>query len=158
MSRKRKGISEILSAIILIMVVVSGMAIYTVLSQQRIFANTFSINEALKDSENKSTELLTKIWFTKTADNATAYIINYGFKNVTVTNVINGTADSKNAKSLQFSTHLLSDIDFTKPLGGVIPALPNNSTIKLFIKEPIADRISIITENGRSYELLVDNP
>lgn len=156
MSRKRRGISEILSVTILIVAVVASMAIYTSLSKERIFANVLSVSDALKTSEDRSAELLAKVWFTRTSNNATAYIINYGFNNVTIANIINGT----NAVPLnKFDTYLLSDATLAQPLGKVIPVLPTDSTVKLFINQTnIADRVTVITQNGRSYELLVDSP
>jgi len=156
MSRKRRGISEILSVTILIVAVVASMAIYTSLSKERIFANVLSVSDALKTSEDRSAELLANVWFTRTSSNATAYIINYGFNNVTIANVINGT----NAVALnKFDTYLLSDTTLTQPLGKVIPVLLADSTTKLFINQTnIADRITVITQSGRSYDLLVDNP
>ncbi|MGH9923627.1 MAG: hypothetical protein ACRD38_12840 [Nitrososphaerales archaeon] len=149
MSRKRRGISEILSAVILIMAVVASMAIYVSLSRERIFVNTLSVGEALKNSEDKATELITKILVTKTEQNSTAYLINYGFKNVTIAKVL---VDG-NKTAQQFNTFLLSDMKFTKPLGKVLPVLPTNSTVKLFVNQTFADRIIMITENGRTYEL-----
>ncbi|MGH9933620.1 MAG: archaellin/type IV pilin N-terminal domain-containing protein [Nitrososphaerales archaeon] len=149
MSRKRRGISEILSAVILIMVVVASMAIYVSLSRERIFVNTLSVGEALKNSEDKATELITKILVTKTEQNSTAYLINYGFKNVTIAKVL---VDG-NKTAQQFNTFLLSDMNFAKPLGKVLPVLPTNSTVKLFVNQTFADRIIMITENGRTYEL-----
>jgi len=149
MSRKRRGISEILSVVILIMVVVASMAIYISLSRERIFANTVSVGEALKNSEDKATELLTKILVTKTAKNSTAYIINYGFNNVTIAKVL---VDG-NRTAQKFDTFLLSDANFKKPLGKILPALSTNSTVKLFVNQTFADRMIMITENGRVYEL-----
>lgn|GEM_PF-4976314 len=155
-SRKRKGISEILSAILLIVAVVASMAIYTSLSKERIFANMLSVSDVLKTSEGRSTELLTKVWFTKTSNNATAYIINYGFKNVTIANIINGT---KAVPLNKFDTYLVDAIlTDTNKLDRIIPVLEKNSTVKLFINQTIADRVTVITQNGRSYELLVDSP
>ncbi|MEM2760581.1 MAG: hypothetical protein QXU32_04150 [Nitrososphaerales archaeon] len=148
MSRKRKGLSEILSAVILIMVVVTGTAIYVSLSRERIFGNMVSVSEALQSSNDKATELLTKILVTKTAKNSTAYIINYGFNNVTIAKVL---VDG-NRTAQQFDTYLLSDANFKKPLGKVLPTLPTNSTIKLFVNQTFADRMIMITENGRVYE------
>lgn len=136
------------------------MAIYTSLSKERIFANMLSVSDALKTSEDRSTELLTKVWFTKTSNNATAYIINYGFKNVTIANVINGT---KAVPLNKFDTYLVDAVPSNIPtdtnkLNKIIPVVEKNSTVKLFINQTIADRVTVITQNGRSYELLVDSP
>jgi len=149
MLRKRRGISEIISVVILIMAVVASTAIYVSLSRERIFVNMVSVGEALKSSEDKATELLAKILVTKTAKNSTAYIINYGFKNVTIAKVL---VDG-NKTAQKFDTFLLSDLNFTKPLGKILPALSTNSTVKLFVNQTFTDRIIMITENGRVYEL-----
>jgi len=155
MSGKRRGISEILSAIILIMVVVASMTIYVSLSRERIFVNTLSVGEALKNSEDKAAELITKILVTKTEQNSTAYLINYGFKNVTIAKVVVGDMAVPKEK---FDTYLLPDVPLNIPtdtykLDKVIPVLPTNSTIKLFVNQTITDRIIMITESGRVYEL-----
>jgi flagellin-like protein len=146
MSRKRRGISEILSAVILIMAVVASMVIYVSLSRERLFVNTFSVSEVLKNSEDKATELITKVLITKTEKNSTAYLINYGFKNVTISKVfVDG-----NKTAQQFDVFLLSDIKLDKK---VLPILPTNSTVKLFVNQTFSNHITMITESGRVYEL-----
>lgn len=149
MSKKHRGISEILSAVILIMAVVASMAVYMSLSRERIFANTLSVGEALRNSEDKATELITKILVTTTEANSTAYLINYGFKNVTIAEVfVDG-----NKTAQQFDTFLLSDVNFENPLGKVVPVLPTNSTVKLFVNRTFTDRLILMTESGNVYEL-----
>ncbi len=146
MSRKRRGISEILSAVILIMTVVASMAIYVSLSRERLFVNTFSVSEVLKNSEDKATELITKALVTKTEKNSTAYLINYGFKNVTIAKVfVDG-----NKTAQQFDVFLLSDVKLEEK---VLPILPTNSTVKLFVNQTFSNHITMITESGRVYEL-----
>lgn len=146
MSRKRKGISEILSIIILIVAVVASMAIYTSLSRERIFANTISISEALKSSEDKATQLLTTILVTKTDKNSTAYIMNYGFNNVTISKVL----VDQNRTAQKFYILDLGGKNYTS----VIPALSTNSTVKLFVNHTFTDRIIMITDGGKVYDLV----
>jgi flagellin-like protein len=148
--RKHRGISEILSSIILIVVVVSGMVIYEALSRERIFADTMSVSEALKGSESKATELLTGILFTKNNKNGTAYIINYGFKNVTIANLLVG---EKAVLKEKFDTYMLRDTNYMKPLGKILPVLPTNSTVRLFINQTISEPVAMVTESGRVYQL-----
>ncbi len=146
MSRKRRGISEILSAVILIMAVVASMAIYVSLSRERLFVNTFSVSEVLKNSEDKATELITKVLVTKNEKNSTAYLINYGFKNVTIAKVfVDG-----NKTAQQFDVFLLSGVELKEK---VLPVLPTNSAVKLFVNQTFSDHITMITESGRVYEL-----
>lgn len=148
-SRKCDGISEILSAIILIVAVLASMVIYTSLSNERIFANTVSVNDALKRSEEKTSELLTKVIVTTNDTNSTAYLINYGLKNVTIANVF----VDDNTTAQQFHTCLISDNACSKPLGKVIPVLPTNQTIMLFVNSTANERIVMVSESGRIYEL-----
>lgn len=148
--KKRKGISEILSAVILIIVVVSGMAIYTALSQERIFENMLSVNEVLKKSEDKAAELITNISVTRTKDNTTAYLMNYGSTNVTIANLVIG---NKTLSKGQFNTYLLSDAALINPQNRSIPSLPTNSTVKLFVKQNFTDSIIVITESEKIYEI-----
>jgi hypothetical protein len=152
-TRKCKGISEILSAIILIVAVLASMVIYTSLSKERIFANTLSVNDALKRSEEKTSELLTKVIVSTNDTNSTAYLINYGLKNITIANVF----VDDNTTAQQFLTCLISDKTCSNPLGKngnyVTPVLPDNQTVMLFVNSTANERIVMVSESGRIYEL-----
>jgi hypothetical protein len=112
-----------------------------------------SVNEALKRSEEKTSELLTKVIVTTNDTNSTAYLINYGLKNVTIANVF----VDDNTTAQQFLTCLISDKTCANPLrkngNYVIPALPDNQTVMLVVNSTANERIVMVSESGRIYEL-----
>ena len=55
---KNRGVSEIISSIIVISVVVAGLGIYTSLSQQRILADTVTVKESINMKEDQISELI----------------------------------------------------------------------------------------------------
>lgn len=119
---KRRGVSEIISAIIVISVVVAGLGIYTSLSQQRILADTVTVKESINMKDDQISELIefVDMFRNNTNPNMIEIVLhNYGLKNVTISNVyVNGTRDL-NEQSIPY--HM-------RDLNGVIIS-PNNKTI-----------------------------
>lgn len=160
MSRKCRGISEILSVIILIMATVASMAIYTTLSRERILANTLSVGEALKVSEDRATQLIAKVWFAKDNTNNlnVIYLINYGSNDVKISNVLVGGKKADAFETYPLTSPITSCND--PGLGGILPAAKINATVKLCVdpagNDPPGDMIIMVTESGRVYELIQD--
>lgn len=119
---KNRGISEIISAIIVISVVVAGLGIYTSLSQQRILADTVTVKESINMKDDQISELIEfiDIFRNNTNSNMTEIVLhNYGLKNVTISNVyVNGTRDL-NAESISYHV---------RDLNGIVIS-PDNKTI-----------------------------
>lgn len=95
--KNRRAISEILSAVIIIAVVVSGLGLYVGLSQQRILGETTSVMDAMIQSRDQTQEIIEP--FAMFRDDIEpkvieVYVFNSGLKNVTISNVfVNGTID-----------------------------------------------------------------
>lgn len=97
--KSRKGVSEIVSAVIVITVVVSGMGLYVIASQQRIFGDALSVKEALQLSTDQTSEMLEDMHISPWSPppyppkaNVTVYLHNYGLKNMTISKLyINNT-------------------------------------------------------------------
>lgn len=119
---KRRGVSEIISAIIVISVVVAGLGIYVSLSQQRILADTVTVKESINMKDDQISELIefVDMFRNNTNPNMIEIVLhNYGLKNVTISNVyVNGTRDL-NAESISYHV---------RDLNGVVIS-PNNKTI-----------------------------
>ncbi len=146
---RRRAISEILSVIILIAVVVAGSAIFVGLSQERILADTISISEALDRTNAQSSELLKKIHMTKTTTNSTIILQNYGFVNVEISQIFldnekNPTSDYKIFSLDKTFEYEDNTISFQSP----------NSTVNLFINQTYNDRVILVTSNQNIFELL----
>lgn len=127
---KRRAVSEIISAVIVIAVVVAGLGIYTGLSQQRILGDTLSVKETIEQQNERISEMLEYLDMFATSTNATIFVHNSGLKNITMSQIIvNGTTlDSPN----KFYVQDLS--------GSVIS--PNNKTI------PVGKTSEIVLEYG----------
>ena len=119
---KSRGVSEIISAIIVISVVVAGLGIYTSLSQQRILADTVTVKESINMKDDQISELIefVDMFRNNTNPNILEIVLhNYGLKNVTISNVyVNGTRDL-NADSISYHV---------RDLNGIVIS-PNNKTI-----------------------------
>ena len=119
---KSRGVSEIISAIIVISVVVAGLGIYTSLSQQRILADTVTVKESINMKDDQISELIefVDMFRNNTNPNMMEIVLhNYGLKNVTISNIyVNGTRDL-NAESISYHV---------RDLNGIVIS-PNNKTI-----------------------------
>ena len=117
-----RGVSEIISAIIVISVVVAGLGIYTSLSQQRILADTVTVKESINMKDDQISELIefVEMFRNNTNPNMMEIVLhNYGLKNITISNVyVNGTRDL-NADSISYHV---------RDLNGIVIS-PNNKTI-----------------------------
>jgi hypothetical protein len=90
----RRGISEIVSAMIIIVVVVSGLGIYSALSQQRVLEDTRSVKDTMALSEDQLKEAVERLGMFKKNKEVRVLLHNYGLKNVTISGVfVNGTKD-----------------------------------------------------------------
>ena len=119
---KNRGVSEIISSIIVISVVVAGLGIYTSLSQQRILADTVTVKESINMKDDQISELIefVEMFRNNTNPNMMEIVLhNYGLKNITISNVyVNGTRDL-NADSISYHV---------RDLNGIVIS-PNNKTI-----------------------------
>lgn len=118
----RRGVSEILSAIIVISVVVAGLGIYTSLSQQRILADTLTVKESINMKDDQISELIEFVDMFRNGTNPKMVEIilhNYGLKNITIADVyVNGTRDL-NEQSIHYHV---------RDINGIV-IFPNNKTI-----------------------------
>ena len=157
---KSRGVSEIISAIIVISVVVAGLGIYTSLSQQRILADTVTVKESINMKDDQISELIefVDMFRNNTNPNMMEIVLhNYGLKNVTISNIyVNGTRDL-NAESISYHV---------RDLNGIVIS-PNNKTIpvdktsELFLDfaEPITNGITglvIKTDSNKIIQILND--
>jgi hypothetical protein len=157
---KSRGVSEIISAIIVISVVVTGLGIYTSLSQQRILADTVTVKESINMKDDQISELIefVDMFRNNTNPNMLEIVLhNYGLKNVTISNVyVNGTRDL-NAESISYHV---------RDLNGIVIS-PNNKTIpvdktsELFLdfEESITNGITglvIKTDSNKLIQILND--
>ncbi|MGQ0606604.1 MAG: hypothetical protein ACT4OD_06645 [Candidatus Nitrosotenuis sp.] len=150
--KNRRGISEIISAMVIIAVVASGLGLYTALSQQRILGETQSVKDAMESSENQLAEMIENIIMLKKDDEVHAFVHNYGLKNITITSLyVNGT---NNPTTIPHHTYVKSltsaNLSSVIPLGAseIILNFTGNS-----IPLKNIDSIVIRTDSNKIIEL-----
>ncbi len=153
---KRKGISEIISAILVIAIVVAGMGIYTVASQQRILGDTLSLKESITQSQDRTSEILEDIEMIRTTignnDFVSLFLFNYGTKNVTLANVfVNGTQNMTSDGVELFYVRTLDKVNQTAIRVGmtaeVILNFTNNNS------PDNVDSVLLVTESNKLIEI-----
>lgn len=119
---KRRAVSEIISAVIVIMVVVAGLGMYTGLSQQRILGDTLSVKETILQQEDQISEMLQFITMnTTTNDSIGVFVHSFGLKNITISKIfVNGTTDMSASPNSFHVRNLEGDV-----------ISPNNKTIPM---------------------------
>lgn len=111
----RRGVSEIVSAMIIIAVVVSGLGLYVGLSQQRILGETQSVQDTMKSAEDQLTELVEQIGMLKNSSKIHIFVYNYGLKNITISNVfVNGTINMADSQDATYYVRSLTGANLSK--------------------------------------------
>lgn len=124
--RERRGISEIVSAFVVIAVIVSGLGLYVTLSEQRIFGDVKSVHDAIQISEDQVKELVEFTDMFRKDNKVSVFVHNYGFKDITISDVfVNGT------KNMAYNLNPVS----LKYLNGttIIGAIPAGRTVEIFL-------------------------
>lgn len=158
--KKRSGLSEILSAIIIIAVVVAGLGLYVGLSEQRILGETITVKEAMEkkgDQHSELIELLDMIWLQSDPNILEVFLFNYGLKNITISNVIvNGTMEfdkfSESAYVRDLKENTILPDNKTIPIGktsGLILNFTSQSS-----KPNAITNIVILTDSGKLIQIL----
>lgn len=130
--KSRRGISEIVSAMIVIAVVISGLGIYVALSQQRILGESQSVKDAMKSSENQLAEIIEPLVMLKNGTEVSLFVYNYGLKEVTVTEVyVNGTNKMSSLGSTIVRNMIKVDLNGVIPIGKTSEIVLNFTQIKL---------------------------
>lgn len=158
---KSRGVSEIISAIIIISVVVAGLGIYTSLSQQRILADTVTVKESINMKDDQISELIEFVDMFRNNPNPNMIEIvlhNYGLKNVTISNIyVNGTRDL-NAESISYHVRDLNGIVIS-PNNKTIPVDKTSELFLDFDEESITNGITglvIKTDSNKIIQILND--
>lgn len=136
-----RGLSELVSAVILIGVVISGVFVYTTLSQQRIFTGSQTVSDALENSKKQSSEMIKKILMTKNQTASSIILINIGRSDVQIDKVFVDSVVSP-------SDFQIFDIESKTNYGNVIPSLDSNSTVRVSLNKTYDSQILIHTAAG----------
>lgn len=115
--KSRRAVSEIVSAMVIIAVVASGLGLYVTLSEQRVLGETQSVKDVMETSENQLSEIIEHLVTLKKNREVSIFVHNYGLKNITISDVfVNGTKNMDDTPD-GFEVRSLTKAD----LGNVIP-------------------------------------
>ena len=162
--KRRRAVSEIISAIIVISVVVAGLGVYTNLSGQRILGDTLTVKEAMDEKDDQISELIEFVdMFTSTVDSNIfeIYLHNYGLKDITISKVyVNGIINMDDVPTNSISVQDLNRIDIF-PNSKVIPVDKTSGLILDFNDNsgPNPATISsvvILTDSNKIIEIIND--
>jgi hypothetical protein len=154
--KSRRGVSEIVSVMIIIAVVASGLGLYVALSEQRILGETQSIKDAMKSSEDNLAEMIENLVILKRNKEVSAFVYNYGLKNVTVLDVfVNGTKNMRDTPD-GFVIRSLTKTN----LANIIPSDTASEIVLNFTSDSITlthvDNIVIRTSSNKLVEIRND--
>lgn len=114
-----------MSALVVIAVTVSGLGLYVTLSEQRIFGDVKSVHDAIQTSDDQINELAEFIDMFRKDDKVRVFVHNYGYKNITISNVfVNGTKDMAD----NLNPVVLKDLN-----GQKIDSIPIGRTAEIFL-------------------------
>ncbi|WP_237737678.1 hypothetical protein [Candidatus Nitrosopumilus sediminis] len=147
--------SEIISAVIVITVVVAGLGIYTGLSQQRILGDTLSVKETIEQQNNRISEMLEHLdmFVYNIADEEVGiFVHNSGFKNITMSQlIVNGTVAESPSN---FYVRDLSGLDIA-PDNKTIPVRKTSEIVLDYDGTSITNIANIVirTESGKIIQI-----
>lgn len=162
MMKKRRALSEIVGAVVIMAVVISGLGIYTVLAESRIIGEAQSVKESLVQSGNQISEQVEFIAMFRNdtqSDVIEVYLHNHGLKNITITDAfVNGTIDMKDISNPIYVRDLngitISPDNKTIPLG-VTSKLVLNFTGNISVTNGI-DNLVIRTDSNKLIQIIND--
>ena len=154
---KRRGISEIVSAVLVIAIVVAGMGIYTAASQQRILGDTLSLKESIEQSQARTSEILQEIDMIRTTDGsidfASLFLFNMGTKNVTLSSVfVNGTQNMTQSDGTElFYIRTIDKVNQTEiPVEKTVEVIVNFTSTT---KPDTIESVILITDSNKFIEI-----
>lgn len=114
-----------MSALVVIAVTISGLGLYVTLSEQRIFGDVKSVHDAIQTSDDQINELAEFIDMFRKDDKVRVFVHNYGYKNITISNVfVNGTKNMAD----NLNPVVLKDLN-----GQKIDSIPIGKTAEIFL-------------------------
>lgn len=153
---KRRAVSEILAAVIVIIVVVAGLGVYTGLAQQRILGDTLSVKETILQNEDRISEMIQFITMhphDTEPDVIQVFVHNFGLKNVTISKMfVNGTTDMSSGSNSFHVRDLNEAIIF--PNNKTIPVGKTSEIVLNFTGTTITEGISNIVIKTDSNKII----
>jgi hypothetical protein len=137
--RRRRGVSEVLGALVIAVLVLSMSVSYVLLEMERSGRETQSIIELIRRAGKRQNQLLSLIYYQKKGGDLKVYIYNYGEETSTPERILTD-------REVPLSQVSIKDMD----TGGAISSIPPKTFVEVTLPAPSADSFTLvlITEEG----------
>ena len=138
--RGRRGVSEVLGAIVIAVLVLGMSASYVLLEMERSGREMYSIIDLIRKAEKRQKQLLSLIYYQKKGSDLKLYIYNYGEEPSTPQRIL---AD----REVPLSSVSMKNMDTGKKCNSIPPKTLVELTIKP-VPSPDSFTLVIITREG----------
>lgn len=137
--RGRRGVSEVLGAIVIAVLVLSMSVSYVLFEIERSGRETLSIIELIRKAEKRQKQLLSLIYYQKKGSDLKVYIYNYGEEASTPQRILTD-------REVPLSSVSMKNMD----TGQACSSIPPKTLVELTMPAPSADSFTlvIITDEG----------
>ena len=137
--RGRRGVSEVLGAIVVAILVLGMSVSYILLEMERAGRETYSIIDLIRKAERRQRQLLSLIFYRRQGSDLKLYIYNYGDEYSTPKRILTD-------REVPLSKVRMRNMD----TGEEVSSIPPKTLVELTLPAPSADSFTlvIITEEG----------
>jgi len=137
--RGRRGVSEVLGAIVIAILVLGMSVSYVLLEMDRAGSETYSVVDLIRGAEKQQKQLLSLIYYRMQGGRLILYIYNYGEEPSTPQRIMTD-------KEVPLSLVSMENMD----TGDMISSIPPKTLVELTMPAPSADSLTLVmvTEEG----------
>jgi flagellin-like protein len=142
---KRRGVSEIVSATILIAIILAGIVLYTYLFSSSRSASMKTFRDIMSERKESAKELLSIIHANYRSGVISIYIFNYGFRDVRIDRIYVG--------SVEAISYTITDL-YTN---SVVSSISRDDFVRVDIPMSLSGEVPVIifTDSGNTYSVMV---
>jgi len=140
----RRGVSELVSAVVLIAIVLAAMALFMYFFSVSHSARMISIRDILEGRKNRENELLSILYTSYNSNTIKIYVYNYGEASIKISEIYVGSSEVSFKIYDAYNNALVSEI---------YPKRPYIISITVSINGPT--KVLIITDSGNIYSITV---
>ena len=135
--RGRRGVSEVLGAIVIAVLVLSMSVSYVLLEMERAGRETYSIIDLIRKAEKRQKQLLSLIFYQKKGGNLKVYIYNYGEEYSTPKRILTD-------REVSLSSVSMKNMD----TGAAVSNIPPKTLVELTMPAPSTDSFTLVIITG----------
>ena len=135
--RGRRGVSEVLGAIVIAILVLGMSVSYVLLEMERAGRETYSIIDLIRKAEKRQKQLLSLIFYQKKGGSLKVYIYNYGDEYSTPQRILTD-------KEVSLSSVSMKNMD----TGAAVSSIPPKTLVELTMPAPSTDSFTLVIITG----------